>query len=38
MLIGFEQAKDPKPPSERQIRKWIKTHPERTNKWWNDEK
>jgi hypothetical protein len=34
MLKGFNKAKDPKPPNERQIRTWIDDHAERTNKWW----
>jgi hypothetical protein len=36
MVKGFK--KDPKPPSERQIRDWINDHPSRTSKWWDDDK
>jgi hypothetical protein len=34
MLVGFKQAKDPKPPPHRSIRKWIHAHSERTDAWW----
>lgn len=36
MLVGFKKLKDPKPPSDRQVRDWITNHSERTDKWWAD--
>ena len=36
MMTGFKKL-DPKPPSDRYIRQWIKNNPARTNKWWGDD-